>query len=348
MFYLIEKVADHPCVEMQSILEKFFKELWNGNIWDINNQHPMLGRVHGGSNFVSSLEDLYNELLAVQPVLRKQIAVQFINNNEIELLCENEINLLDNIDWSKGLGKKISDFFLAAYPDRLDLSVFKRQGDQTQPTKKFYQEFIEQNGHVCPFCSILPHKHPFGRKRSDFDHYMDKAHFPMATLNLDNLIPMCTECNQDYKHTSNILFDSGGSRRTFLYPYNIQDTFSIEIVDIVSRGQKWDFIVTITSSLDPAIVSSFDSVFNIKERIQRELAKRYDTWLDEEAKRYSRTVQTVSIPDFKSYLLGIAQEVIDPEKRMLESKLLEQSFFAFLAETDSEEINDVLLCSYII
>lgn len=347
MFYLIHKVDDHPCYNMQGILEVFFKQLLRGDIWDINNQHKELKKVHQRSNFVPLLESLYNELAAHHVIVRCRIYQQFINNNQIEKLCNNTLELLDCISWDESIGKKIKALFLDCYPSKLDLGIFKKTGDKTNPTKKFYQEFIALNGHICPFCSILPHKHPFGRKRSDFDHYMDKAHYPLAALNMDNLIPMCTECNQDYKHTADILKNNDGIRRAFLYPYSLKKPFSIKIESMVSDKLTWEFDVSIVSDMKSKIVSDFENVFNIKDRMQRELNKRYDAWLMEEAKRYTVDNADITIYGFKESLLNTAEHVIDLNNRTLEAKLLEQALYLYLGNTDEIEINDIFLGSYL-
>lgn len=347
MFYTIEKIDNHPCYTMQRILEVFFFRLSEGNIWDIHSQHEELLRVHGRSNFVSLLEDLYNDLLPINTLVRGTINHQFLNNNNIENLCNNTLNLEENIQWYILPIKKIKDFFIDCYPDKLDLGIFKRAGCPEKPTKRFYQDFIEQNGHICPFCSILPHKHPFGKKRADFDHYLDKAHYPMSALNLDNLIPMCSECNQDYKHTHNVLKTDAGMRRGFIYPYDIKEAFKIEVINIILEDMSVTFEIEIITDIDPDLKSSFDDVFHITERMKRELRKRYYAWLSEKAKCYILVNTDVNVIGFKEFLLNTAENVINLEDRTLEAKLLEHALYLYLANAADDEINDIFLHSYL-
>jgi len=349
MFYTIEKIDDHPCYKMQEILEVFFVQAAQGQAWTLANQHNTVSDIHGGSNFRSLLQNLHNEIIRQDASISQNINQQFINNNDIDNLCKGTLAIQNNILWDEGIGKKIKDFFLSCYPEKLDLGIFKRAECTERPTKRFYQDFIALNGNVCPFCSILPHKHPFGQKRGDFDHYIDIAHYPMAALNLDNLIPMCSECNQDYKHTANILENDDGTRRIFLYPYSLDDTFHLEIENIMPTAGSWTFHINIITDVDLEIVNSFDSVFKIKERIKRELHKRYDSWLCEESKSYTTTTSgDITIPGFKAFLLNKAEHVIDLKNRTEENKLLEHALFIYLANTDNEEINDIFLGSYVL
>lgn len=347
MFYTIEKIDDHPCYDMQRILEVFFSQVSQGNTWSLTNQHEAVSRIHGGSTFPALLQGLYNDLLVRNNIVRQTLNHQFLNNNNIKDLCNNTLDLDDYISWDVSFGKKIKDFFIDNYPDKLDLGIFKRTGCNTKPTKRFYQDFIHRNGNICPFCSILPHKHPFGKKRGDFDHYLDKVDYPFAALNLDNLIPMCSECNQDNKHTANILINTDGTRREFIYPYDLEEAFRLEIENITQENGTWVFKINIITDLDPELVSSFDSVFNIIDRMTRELDKRYDAWLAEEVKRYILGNLNITIDGFKAFLLNTAEYVIDLEDRTLEAKLLEHALYVYLANTDNEEVNDIFLGSYL-
>ncbi|MDP3301490.1 MAG: hypothetical protein Q8S36_05925 [Sulfuricurvum sp.] len=347
MFYKIEKIDDHPCYEMQKILEVFFAKLMSGNVWNLTDQHPKVSLVHGGSTFVSDLNTLYDEILATNIFIRHTLYRQFENNNKIENLCDGSLKIENYFLWDKEIAKKIKTFYDDCYPSKLDLGIFKRNSCSIKPTKRFYQDFIQKNGHICPFCSILPHKHPIGKKRGDFDHYIDKTHYPLAALNMDNLIPMCSECNQDYKHTANILKNTNGSQRLFIYPYSLEEEFRFEVENIVSEENKWKFYIRIVSYLDPVLVINFDDVFDIKNRIQREFEKRYDAWLVEEVKRYIFGSTTVTIDGFKAHLLHVALNVIDLTNRTLEAKLLEHALYLYLGETDDEEINDIFLGSYL-
>lgn len=347
MFYTITEVSDHPCYEMQNILKIFFEQTLQGADWNLNNQHTIVSKIDGRSNFVDLLKTLHNELTRRNDFVRQSINQQFVNNNNIESLCNNTLQIQDIIAWDISIGKKIKEFFQDSYPKKLDLNIFKREGCDIQPTKRFYQDFIARNGHICPFCSILPHKNPFGNKRGDFDHYLDKDTYPMAALNLDNLIPMCNECNQDYKHMANILKNEDDSRRIFIYPYSLDKPFRIEIDSIVQDERIWKFNINIIADLDPIVVSNFDKVFKIKERIQREIQKRYDAWLMQEIKRYTFENGSVSINGFKAYLLNTAMNVLDLNNRTLETILLEHSLYIYLGNTEINEINEIFLGSYL-
>ncbi|KAB7886401.1 hypothetical protein [Poseidonibacter ostreae] len=347
MFYTIEKVDDHPCIGMQSILNIFFQNILSTGNWSISKQHHLLQAANGNTTLIKDLRKLNRKINSKNNIVKQTINHQFINNNKIEELCFGTIPLEDNIKWDIDFGKEIKSFFDTSYPSKLDLSIFKRTGCRIKPTKRFYQDFILKNGHVCPFCSILTHKNPFGKKRGDFDHYLDKTHYPFSSLNLDNLIPMCTECNQDYKHTDNLLKTSSGIKRKFIYPYSITNPFILVIRNMDQDNMNWKFNICIFSNLDYNLLHDFDDVFNIGDRIKRELSKRYDKWIKEEVKRYIITQGPLSINGFKKYLLDVAKNVIDINDRTIEATLLQYALFIYLGTTINEEVNDIFLGSFL-
>lgn len=348
MFYTIKKVDEHPCNDMQKVLKVFFKELLTGNAWDIDNQHEIVKRIHASSTFPSSLQLLHNDLIARNEIIRHTLYKQFVNNNNILELCNNTLELDSFFHWDIDIGKKIKDFMLSCYPTKLDLSVFRKASCSIDPTKSFYQDFIERNGYVCPFCSILPHKHPFGKKRGDFDHFILKDKYPLAALNINNLIPMCTECNQDYKHMDNILINEYGDRRKFIYPYDLKEPLNIKINSLVFSEKKWKYDISIIhSDLEEEVIRNYDKVFKVESRIKRELTKNHDSWLVEEAKRYVSGSTTITIIGFKSHLLNIANNVIDLRNRILAAKLLESSLYRYLGTTVDYEIDNIFLPSYL-
>jgi hypothetical protein len=77
---------------------------------------------------------------------------------------------------------------------------------------------------VCPFCGLEKLNHP-DLYNQDYDHILYKGDYPLVAVNMRNLIPMGTDCNQIYKKTKDVLYDADLNRRRFLYPY----THSIDI-----------------------------------------------------------------------------------------------------------------------
>ena len=42
-------------------------------------------------------------------------------------------------------------------------------------------------------------KTPKEKRREPFDHYLLRSQYPFVSLIRNNLVPMCHDCNEDYK-----------------------------------------------------------------------------------------------------------------------------------------------------
>ena len=50
-------------------------------------------------------------------------------------------------------------------------------------------------------------KTPKEKRREPFDHYLLRSQYPFVSLIRNNLVPMCHDCNEDYKKS--MIFRAG-------------------------------------------------------------------------------------------------------------------------------------------
>ncbi len=346
MFYSTVPIYDHPCYELNNILESFFLALANDEEWNINHFPTSVTLIDGRNDFIRRLQDMYTLLLNIDNDKREAIYQKFLNNNAINDLCSNHINLIENINIEGRTKKYLENFMLGLYPKKLDLNIFKRPNCSENPTRKFYQEFISQNGHICGFCGTLAHKHPFGVKRGDLDHYLLKSSYHFSAVNMNNLIPMCSECNQDYKHEANVLKDVNGNLQCFPYPYD-GHTFSIIVESVEIIGDSYNFTFEIQDLNGVAGKDSFVEVFKLHSRYQRELSKRHYNWISKLCATYKLSNENPNLNDFKLFLQNQSTVIRRTSERVIEAELLEIAFYDFLSETDDQEINELYLDAFL-
>jgi hypothetical protein len=107
-----------------------------------------------------------------------------------------------------------------------------------------YQKMYDKMPHkICPFCGIeIMHQ----TYREDYDHLLAKSIYPLLSINLHNLVPMCKSCNEYAKKEKDILYEENLIRRSCAYPYttelNITLDFSGSIIpetDMSNPNGKW-------------------------------------------------------------------------------------------------------------
>jgi hypothetical protein len=134
--------------------------------------------------------------------------------------------------------------------------------------------------HVCPFCGTEYFDAP-GAAREALDHYLTRNRYPFAAANLRNLVPMGHKCNSNYKHASDLLWRSDGSRRVAFDPYN-HTQVGVSLDDSEPFHGATECTPNWAIRFDPETpeVATWDEVFAVRERYRRDnLDPSYANWL---------------------------------------------------------------------
>lgn len=177
------------------------------------------------------LGDLYKLFQRVSPEQIDLLRTTFVNNNQIEKLCRNEINPLrfedlkklyeGDDDWGDLL-KAIKVFCVDMYSKYVYLKAF----EDMYGTMDAYYKALVKNDSMCHCCGIGSVLTMYNTPRDAFDHYLPKSIYPFITLNFRNLVPTCPHCNSSYKHEIDTLYDKIGEeeKRTKAFlPFGIRE-----------------------------------------------------------------------------------------------------------------------------
>lgn len=194
---------------------------------------------------------------------RVLIALQEQNNIEQLLSGDCSCDALDSLP--ERVHQPIRALYYFGFELLSDLGIRDRQYEVIYGATPF---------HICPFCGFEYFDGPTAPRREPLDHYLAKSKYPFAAINPKNLVPMGGKCNSKYKLAQDILFKEDGTRRRAINPYASP---RIQISLLNSRPFEG------TSSIFPLPlwqiefepnteeVSTWDSVFDIKERYRRDI-----------------------------------------------------------------------------
>ena len=336
MLYGLQVIDDHPCFKMQNLLGNIFFDYvsdkgFSDDVFPDNFSEAYLRRY--GVEFKQAIEIMITSL-PVKKSERQKIYSQFVNNNSIEMLCLDKGFLPENnIKWTATKAKKLKAFLLNCYQKKIDLAPFKRPGCSLKPTQRFYRDFTLLNGAICPFCGLSAYKNIFGPRREDLDHYLYKGKYPLAAANMWNLIPTCSECNQDYKKTTDVLYD-GTIRTEAYYPYGKVGGVQLQLRLKAGSNNKlpvsWDIYISPKKSSELKQVQNWDRVYGITERYQNEIAFYHDNWMM--TALTERTAKFTNLYDFRLFMVSRARVHKRLFERRYEPKsFLKTSFFIFVA-----------------
>ncbi|MCP9765670.1 hypothetical protein EGI31_22265 [Lacihabitans soyangensis] len=112
-----------------------------------------------------------------------------------------EYSDIDLID--ENLSKQIKTFFDKLYDEAVNKAVFYNKYGKIED----YYKSIVGKSRTCRCCGINKVLIKFHSKRSALDHYLPRNHFPFTSINTNNLLPICDNCNSKYKLAENTIFE---------------------------------------------------------------------------------------------------------------------------------------------
>lgn len=203
---------------------------------------------------------------------RDSIRHAFVINNDIESLCEGihppiELNTLPQL-----VEQKMKPLLVKFYSDLIS----------AKDKLDYYNKLIEnnQNYKFCPCCGLTLIESTESPYREDNDHYLPKAEYPFASVNFNNLPPLCSKCNKKCKSTKNPFKDG---RKSF-YAFKSLDS-EFEITISISDQPETNYLkfkeneISIAFNNDPDKVDTWDWLFEIKSRYNEEIRQFSNTEL---------------------------------------------------------------------
>jgi hypothetical protein len=248
--------------------------------------------------------DFYNQVISQNPRLEEllrqffkefnklpadrkaEIIQEFRSYNSVKEIC----NVITPVSshWRDStypdFRKTTQTLFIFMYEETLAKVSYKNfSGESIKDHYNTYRQTYSIS--MCPFCGLEDYKdlHDELTARDAYDHYLDKARYPFAAVNPDNLFPMCHECNSGSKKTQDILHeDNSNTRRRAPYPPDDEFQVSIQI----SNGLLLNPSVSINlvGTNTPQVLEKFNTwliVFQIRQRYEGRVKKKKKDWLSD-------------------------------------------------------------------
>jgi len=237
---------------------------------------------------LKEFEDLANKILEKNTLKRKKIYAVFLNNNRISRLCGNKLYKLKVLDDDlQDVAVSAQKVFSRLYNTTLQGTLVEKEFGES--LHDHYIKFRTINAsQACPFCGLENYPDRLKNSRSQYDHYLNKSKYCFSSVNFENLIPMCSVCNEaPNKHMKDLLFDiqNGNTRRLVFYPYSNCSGAEVNLINIVPSkvgdGGQWRVDVTPSDNEEQEQVDTWKNVFNIEDRYAARVAEEAEKWIVE-------------------------------------------------------------------
>ena len=244
-------------------------------VWPEIIPEPYRERLCTRSGLRDRLINYQRAALSLSPDEIQRISNMLIEQNEIQDLLACRCNCETISDLPQIIHEPVRTLFEFGFKLLTDLKIRDKQ----------YKIIYDSTHHICPFCGCEYFSAP-GAPREALDHYLAESLYSFAGVNLRNLVPMGHDCNSKYKLAQDILYNEDGTRRRSYYPYFVNDRIQISLNrsepfagtrDLIPLP-KWEIDI----EPDTEETSTWDTIFHIKERYQRDvLDAEFKSWLRE-------------------------------------------------------------------
>ena len=256
--------------------KKWSKNLFRSDFYNqVISQNPRLEEL---------LRQFFKEFNKLPTNRKAEIIQEFRSYNSVKEIC----NVITPVSshWRDStypdFRKTTQTLFIFMYEETLAKVSYKNfSGESIKDHYNTYRQTYSIS--MCPFCGLEDYKdlHDELTARDAYDHYLDKARYPFAAVNPENLFPMCYECNSGSKKSQDILHeDKTNIRRVAPYPPDDEFQISIRIDDAFM--QDISVSITLINTSNPNVVAKFNTwltVFQIRQRYEGRVKKKKQDWL---------------------------------------------------------------------
>lgn len=278
------KPIDHDILKLHSMLEHLVCSVWCEACDDaceskLNAEFKVLYDKY--SWLKTEVDAIFEKCKPLTVEERQTIKNAFETNNKIEELCNGSSPVY--------LNKLPAQVEAYMKPLLVDFYETLLEKGKVPGTKKDYYEklIIENKFQYCPGCGLIDFEHEDSKYREAFDHYLPKSEYPFASVNFNNLVPLCYKCNSDRKKTK----DPIENDRKAFYPFahgdhEISITLVIDKTKDIDNLERADLSVLFSGDNDK--IETWDWLFDISERYNDKIRPRIKTFLRELKNRHTQ------------------------------------------------------------
>lgn len=289
--------------------------------------------------------NVHSESWKHDEAIRDSILAVWKSHDQIQSLCEDTTCKLE--DWnfrSPQLIHALHALFDFLYEQTLESKAFEKAAGRSMVDH--YNSFRALGQRVCPFCGLNYYADRDSGARASYDHFLPRSHYPLASVNFRNLVPMCDECNErPRKGTKDVLYEDQArkTRRSFYYPYSSPGGVAIT-VECTKRPQPavpsgaWEVQTKALKATEQPLVAGWNSVFEAEKRFAARVREGLDGWMKNflNSKEYAAAP---TVDQLRRDLSAKSAWLSKPEQLPLQAEAaIQAAAFRYVANDASDEV----------
>jgi len=290
MLYFYQSISPHPIENLHQYLHHFFTQLFA----EVSPTYDHAVHIHADfkatidKNEVQvddRLKAIFTAYAALQPAGKAICKKAYSNNNNVTGVCNMTVEPVKYKTLPAGIRTPIKNLYDNLWGENKILG-YSNVVAKCGTLKEHFTEFRENNNYsVCPFCGIdsLICKSDDGK--DDYDHYLPKSKYPFISVNFENLLPMCHNCNSKNKGQVDTPFVKDTTIQRPLY-YPLDNSISNHKIIVTISGGNYDLSDPTTWTLkivcepftNVTRKESWVEIFKIEKRYKSIIADESKTW----------------------------------------------------------------------
>jgi hypothetical protein len=239
---------------------------------------PIVNRHH--QILKERFKTIYDYVNSLSETNRKLFCQRIFESNQIEMICRGEYRPKAFTGDLTEIEVTLKQLFLDLYIQVLDGSPFQESANTT--LREHFNQFCDTNEDItlCPFCGIGELKKSQDKTRDQYDHYLPKSLYPFSSINFQNLVPSCKDCNSfDVKGNKDTIAVSTGK---FFFPYDDNHKELSLVLNVRQDNAEiakidWELVFNSPDNKNDEI-QSWKSIYSIEDRYQGYIQSRTKKW----------------------------------------------------------------------
>ena len=245
------------------------------------------------NNVREKFKTVFDEINKLGIKQRRKLICIYLNNQKVERLCLDKNFPRKNLsNFPNDLQTAIKKLGEYLYSSVLQQSCFTDLPNVNDTLRTHWTNYKNANGRICCFCGInkyteqLANVETSKQLRPAFDHYLPKEKYPFASVNFNNLIPICDFCNgrrfkgsidpcEYKKQTSTHAFYPFGSLAYGSLSYKVE----LNLNQIQGREEISDILDVKLSKPKDEQQCTWNHVFKVISRVKGHINECYGSWL---------------------------------------------------------------------
>jgi len=290
MLYFYKSISPHPIENLHTYLHFFFTQLFAETSPTYDHA------IHIHADFKATIDKnkvqvddklnaIFAAYMALQPIEKQSVKDAYANNNNVTGICNMTVVPVKYDALPIGFRTPIESLYDNLWGDNKILG-YTNVVAKCGTLKEHFTKFRETNDYsVCPFCGIdsLICKSDDGK--DDYDHYLPKSKYPFISVNFENLLPMCHNCNSKNKGQVDTPFvKDTTTQRPLYYPLdnstpNHEIKLAINATNYdLSNPASWTLNIVCEPAININKKEAWAEIFKIEKRYKSIIADESKVW----------------------------------------------------------------------